>query len=100
MGFRTWKPESDKQEAPSLALRAISYKAFGISGLVDEVARLIAEAGIVFPVLVHFESQTSALRLLESFGNVFPLNQSVGDRAGGDDQNEQAAPLRYSLGLP
>lgn len=41
--------ESDKQEARVAGAQGYLTKPFGISGLVDEVARLIAEAEIAFP---------------------------------------------------
>ena len=41
--------ESEKQEARNAGAQGYLVKPFGISGLVDEVARLIAEAEIAFP---------------------------------------------------
>lgn len=41
--------ESDQQEARNAGAQGYLIKPFGISGLVDEVDRLIAEAKIAFP---------------------------------------------------
>jgi CheY-like chemotaxis protein len=44
--------ESDKQEARDAGAQGYLVKPAGISDLVDEVARLIAEARIAFPIVI------------------------------------------------
>ena len=51
--------ESDKQDAHDAGAQGYLTKPLGISELVDEVARLIAEARIAFPLTVDLPEQHS-----------------------------------------